>query len=181
MVNCKFCNSLFEPNDSRQKFCSKLCYKRKYDLDNRKIFYNRNCLECQSEFKTSRLPQVFCGPQCRYNFKIKDNVRNCRFCDRQFIDKTRSNKKPECSAECSKHFNDMTRYGLSKKEYLKIRSINQCQICSSKDKLCIDHCHTSNKVRGVLCRNCNTGIGLLKENLNTITSALEYLKRGLNE
>jgi len=42
--------------------------------------------------------------------------------------------------------------------------------------LAVDHCHDTNKVRGLLCKNCNTAIGLLKENLETMTKALEYVK-----
>ena len=50
-------------------------------------------------------------------------------------------------------------------------------ICKvSKDVLHIDHCHSSGKVRGLLCLKCNAFIGLAKENINTLVSAIEYLK-----
>ena len=56
-----------------------------------------------------------------------------------------------------------------------------CEICASPDDLVIDHCHTTNKFRGILCRTCNVGIGLLKDDLTTITKAYEYAKRTFNE
>lgn len=53
----------------------------------------------------------------------------------------------------------------------------KCLICEeSFEKLCIDHDHKTGKVRGLLCRNCNGGIGLLKENIHIIKNSLNYLK-----
>ncbi len=37
--------------------------------------------------------------------------------------------------------------------------------------------HTTNKPRGILCRHCNIGIGLLSENVETLASAIGYLER----
>lgn len=41
----------------------------------------------------------------------------------------------------------------------------------------IDHCHTNSQVRGLLCGNCNTMIGLAKEDPGVLLAAVEYLKR----
>ena len=43
--------------------------------------------------------------------------------------------------------------------------------------LCVDHCHTTNKVRGLLCHACNTAIGKFKDDINIIKSAINYLKK----
>lgn len=40
---------------------------------------------------------------------------------------------------------------------------------------CVDHCHTSGRVRGVLCGACNTAIGCVKESLGTISALINYL------
>lgn len=54
-----------------------------------------------------------------------------------------------------------------------------CAICGTdtptKKGWCIDHCHNTGLVRGVLCSKCNTAIGLLDENIDTMTSAIEYI------
>jgi hypothetical protein len=42
--------------------------------------------------------------------------------------------------------------------------------------LSVDHDHSSGKVRGLLCSNCNRGIGHLKENFDIMERAIEYLK-----
>ena len=54
---------------------------------------------------------------------------------------------------------------------------NKCKICNSDMlKPVIDHCHKTGKFRGVICSKCNTGIGMLNDSLQTLESAVEYLK-----
>jgi len=56
-----------------------------------------------------------------------------------------------------------------------------CAICSEVliigRKTVVDHCHDTNKVRGILCRKCNTGIGMLSDNPDTVLRAYEYLAK----
>jgi len=55
-----------------------------------------------------------------------------------------------------------------------------CAICNRhqtefKKRLAIDHCHTTNVIRGLLCSSCNTALGLLKDNIGALRNAIEYL------
>lgn len=78
-------------------------------------------------------------------------------------------------------------YGISLDEYNEIlRSQNNlCAICGPKNKyykdkkvlLCVDHCHKRNKVRGLLCHSCNRALGLLKDDIEVLNSAITYLKK----
>lgn len=56
---------------------------------------------------------------------------------------------------------------------------NVCVICSKLNKdgknLYVDHCHKTLKVRGLLCGNCNTALGLFKDDPIILTSAIIYL------
>lgn len=53
-----------------------------------------------------------------------------------------------------------------------------CLICRRKTKkLFIDHCHETGKVRGLLCPTCNTGLGMLNDNLGNLNRAVEYLEK----
>jgi len=79
----------------------------------------------------------------------------------------------------------MKTYGLDLKDYekmLKAQNYN-CAICGSpppnnrKTRLAIDHCHTSGKVRGLLCDRCNRSIGLLKDDVSVLESAIKYLTK----
>lgn len=67
---------------------------------------------------------------------------------------------------------------------------NKCAICNMPETkrstrgdrtnispLAIDHCHTIDKVRGLLCRTCNLGIGGLKDSIELLQSAITYLKK----
>lgn len=40
-----------------------------------------------------------------------------------------------------------------------------------------DHCHTTGKVRGILCTRCNTGVGFSRESIPILKSMIEYLER----
>jgi hypothetical protein len=70
-------------------------------------------------------------------------------------------------------------YGLNEEEYnnMILSQNNLCAICNkpSNKTLHIDHDHVTGRVRGLLCSNCNLGIGLLEEDLVVLNRAIEYL------
>jgi hypothetical protein len=45
-----------------------------------------------------------------------------------------------------------------------------------KVKIVVDHCHTTGAIRGLLCHNCNRALGLLKDDINVIKNAINYLE-----
>ncbi len=76
------------------------------------------------------------------------------------------------------------KYGITLDDYnTMLREQNCCCAICGKHKLLfkirmfIDHCHITGKVRGLLCRNCNMGIGLLKENVESLKKAIKYLEQ----
>lgn len=79
--------------------------------------------------------------------------------------------------------NNEKRYGITYEEYRLLLSNqnNVCAICSSSEKssykknLSIDHCHTTGKIRGLLCSECNIGLGKFKDDVNLLEKAKEYL------
>tara|TARA_R110002153_G_scaffold247631_1_gene403783 strand:+ start:1312 stop:1650 length:339 start_codon:yes stop_codon:yes gene_type:complete len=71
------------------------------------------------------------------------------------------------------------RYNLTKDQYNKMLSDQNynCKVCNIKMiKPHVDHCHKTNKVRGLLCNGCNTGLGLLKEDINIMEKLIKYVK-----
>ena len=69
------------------------------------------------------------------------------------------------------------KYGLSQEEYreMVIKQGGKCLICNKKKDLYVDHDHQSGIVRGLLCYNCNIGIGLFYENIDHLNNAIKYL------
>lgn len=69
--------------------------------------------------------------------------------------------------------------GLTEDQYDEILKSQGglCAICKSRSSktLCVDHCHKLNVVRGLLCNNCNIGLGSFKDNKDSLSSAIEYL------
>ena len=76
-------------------------------------------------------------------------------------------------------------YGIKYDEYLNMveQQDNKCAICGSgapdhhKKRLNIDHCHTTGRVRGLLCDACNRAIGLMKDSPDLLYKAISYLAR----
>lgn len=80
-----------------------------------------------------------------------------------------------------KEYRLQKKYGISLKERNKIlkQQNGKCKICGLKFdeniKKCVDHSHKNEKVRGILCNSCNSGIGFLK-NIKNLKSAIKYLE-----
>ena len=70
--------------------------------------------------------------------------------------------------------------GMTIKQYatLLTKQESRCAIClRPQEKPFVDHCHRTQRVRGLLCLDCNLGIGLLGDSPETARRAAEYLKR----
>lgn len=66
-------------------------------------------------------------------------------------------------------------YKLTDEEIEAILLIDRCEICGAYGDLHVDHCHTTNIVRGVLCMSCNTAIGSFRDNPVLLQRAIKYL------
>jgi hypothetical protein len=73
----------------------------------------------------------------------------------------------------------LKRYGISPAEYdaLLAKQDGACAICRrrSKGRLCVDHCHVTGMIRGLLCNECNGALGYLKDDQASLVAALAYL------
>lgn len=70
------------------------------------------------------------------------------------------------------------RYGLTPDllAELKNKQDNKCLGCGEEKSLCVDHCHETGKVRGLLCRQCNAAIGLAQEDIQILKNLVSYLE-----
>jgi hypothetical protein len=75
-----------------------------------------------------------------------------------------------------------TNKGLKSKwlyAYLFKKQKGQCAICKRSEtrRLSLDHCHATNRIRGLLCLRCNLGIGFFHDSVKSLKAAIRYLKR----
>lgn len=74
-----------------------------------------------------------------------------------------------------------TEYGLTPEQYdaLVVRQLGSCAICGVRSPdLCVDHCHSSQRVRGLLCPACNSGLGYFKDSPRLLQNAAIYVSEG---
>jgi hypothetical protein len=74
------------------------------------------------------------------------------------------------------------KFGITLDEYNELlnKQKNSCSICGNPPRLqkfAVDHDHKTGKVRGLLCRDCNVGIGNLKDDPDLIEKAIQYIKK----
>lgn len=79
-----------------------------------------------------------------------------------------------------------SKYGITYTQYLDMMKAQEykCSICEDDFDLtslgakapCVDHCHTTGKVRSILCRNCNTALGHVKESKTVLQNMILYIE-----
>ena len=118
--------------------------------------------------------QGYCKPCQRLsnrNSRARNSHKPCTRCNKN----PRAGKDAICKT-CRDHY----KYGLTKEQSEHFRSIKACQVCgktkeTSGKRLALDHCHTTGKARGILCRNCNVALGFLNDDPVLIRSLEMYV------
>lgn len=99
-------------------------------------------------------------------------------------DKRSPNGRASACKECRRqkarpHYE---KYGLSAEVYQFLVSQDVCPLCQKPvDRWVIDHDHDTGQVRGALCANCNTGIGMFSDDIDTLNRAIAYLELAKEE
>lgn len=113
----------------------------------------------------------------------------CKFCIRERTKNWQKNNKERKAISARRYrTKDKNRiknvhlkcqYGITLADYneMKISQNNKCLICNREVKLVVDHCHTSGKVRGLLCYRCNSALGSFKDSVNILNNAIKYLNK----
>ncbi len=96
--------------------------------------------------------------------------------------KWRNNNKDK-AAECNFKSRLKNKYNITLDDYNQML-FNQkgcCAICDihhtkHRRSLSVDHCHTTGKIRGLLCDECNHMLGKVKDNITILKNSIKYLK-----
>ena len=163
------------------RICSK-CDESKPESD----FYKTSGARCKDCFKKQsveiqqRDPVKHAARARKHYWASEENRQNAieKSTQRYFANKAQRN------------FNAFKRslvklYGITYEIYEEMlkQQNGRCGICKQlpSRRLDVDHDHVTGIVRGLLCSNCNTAIGLLKEDPALFAEALNYLQNGLTE
>jgi hypothetical protein len=77
----------------------------------------------------------------------------------------------------------MNRYGIGADVVSKLIGVQGggCAICGRRNPEHVDHCHETGVIRGVLCFNCNGGLGQFKDDIASLRRAIEYLEQAASQ
>jgi hypothetical protein len=125
-----------------------------------------------------------------YNFKNKSDNKSyrCKSCDDK-AKKKWSDSNPERAYRSMRERNLKARFGMTLEDYEKLlrEQGGKCAICEATENntvgerkdwnFAVDHDHETGKVRGLLCNNCNRGLGLLRDSEELLRKAANYIEQ----
>lgn len=157
---CPVCEREFNATNGRQVYCSVACRAAsKYRTIGPR--YGHPCPECGLAIPKPAgkgHPRKYCRRACT----LAANARQFRGRSRSYI---------------------LARYGITEDDYDRMvaRQGSRCAICGTDDPATrggnwhVDHCHSTNVVRGLLCTRCNIGLGQFMDDPARLIAALRYL------
>jgi hypothetical protein len=139
------------------------------------LLHQKECLCCK---------QIKPIEEYGYHKRNKNFRGTCKTCDNKKAAEYRvRNKEKYLLNQSSNKLKQ--RYGITMDEYMQTlnKQEHRCAICKATTpgqnnikRFSVDHCHKTGQVRGILCSNCNKGIGLLGDNINILEAAIQYLR-----
>mgnify|MGYP000119516448 CR=1 FL=1 len=90
-------------------------------------------------------------------------------------------RQSEKGKRAKRNYELFAKYGITLDQFEELfqQQGQKCAICGNDKPLRgfhLDHCHKTNKVRGILCHTCNSGLGLFKDNPDIFLKAADYLQ-----
>jgi hypothetical protein len=156
------------------------------------------CETCGAKFEAKFNGEKYCSDECRRTGSEKRAIANyerkkeearllgprlkrcdCLQCGKQFFSE-RSTKL--CSEACRRE-RQRNRYrhrthGVEDGSYESMLRLQdaRCLICKEIKRLVVDHCHVNGHVRGLLCSQCNSGLGFFHDSVENLSGAVRYLQ-----
>lgn len=120
--------------------------------------------------------------------RIQNDLQKCRHCKldlplhRFHKDKKTPNGLYHTCRSCRSKYRRLIDMSESKYKEILASQNNQCAICGKdanefKTSLNVDHDYQTEKIRGLLCTNCNMGLGHFKDSLSNLHRALMYIAK----
>ncbi|MDO0916207.1 endonuclease VII domain-containing protein [Streptomyces sp. DT2A-34] len=144
------------------------------------------CRDCAAE--SDRKRQQAMGRTVPVRGSVPEGYKHCQGCgeSKPHSDWHRKASAPDgLASRCracravENHADHLRReYGMTAAERDQMVAVQRglCVICLKAPAVHVDHCHKTGRVRGVLCFNCNSGLGLLRDDPDVINRAADYLE-----
>lgn len=176
---CSQCNGPILDRRKNKKFCSEACRQKYVEVQTHKGC--RVCSQVKAVSEFSKAPTT------------ADRLSNiCKKCVsdkwREWYYKDHDTKKQKNAQVNKVHYSQhssvdtvlrrrLSRYGLSNEEFTELvdRSEGLCEICRTEPFEAIDHCHSTGRVRGLLCGQCNRSLGGFRDDATILKNTIKYV------
>lgn len=118
-------------------------------------FKEKECKECSKLFRPQAPSHLYCSQKCNDRAYSRAYLRRTYKIELEDFEQMMANQNELC-AIC--------------------HEVGFKMALTAKNLLVVDHCHTTGKVRGLLCHNCNRGLGLFKDKIDRLNRAVGYLE-----
>lgn len=135
---------------------------------------NKVCTKCDKEKDLDEFHKLAQG-----KFGVHPRCKLCRssdMSDYHSLNKDVVNAKHRERRKGGAYYR-LYKYGLTEEQYeaIKLSQGSLCAICKKEKNLVVDHCHSTGKIRGLLCTTCNTGLGKFQDSPDRLQDAINYL------
>ena len=146
--------------------------------------FQYNCIDCSKKYHAKRYVEQ--------KDKLKVQLKKYKEENKEKLEVASllwKKNNPDKVKQYQRTSNLRKNFGLSMDEYEQMiaKQNNLCGICEKPEtfihhqtketaRLAVDHCHKTNKVRKLLCKSCNTALGLFKDDIGVMENAVQYLK-----
>ncbi|OPY52209.1 MAG: Recombination endonuclease VII [Methanosaeta sp. PtaU1.Bin060] len=168
-----------EHKKQRQEAARKWYEENKDKLDKEKL---KDYHKAYYEANRDKWPRRTREQQDKYNATRRERYANDPNLRKEISDKVKDYHKRYPMAKKSQRIKK--KYGISLQEFNTLLESQggKCAICGYSDLSdknffpVVDHDHVEGRIRGLLCMNCNMGIGKFKEDVSRLQSAISYLE-----
>lgn len=150
----------------------------------------RRCFSCSQTLLLDAFGKFARGfqglqPKCKpcTNAQVKTYAASPEAIAKKREAQRRRRKANPTTPEYNRRYN-IRRYGITVEDYGRLLTAQDgmCAICGGADPMTrsgtfhVDHCHTSGRVRGLLCSRCNPALGAFQDSVDILEAAITYLR-----
>jgi predicted nucleic acid-binding Zn ribbon protein len=186
-VSCLGCSTKFETTDPRKTYCSAPCrWKHLNSVRPTSKTEFRDCVVCGKAFQ----PMQKTGPGRRWCSEACKHIMNGNPVRLAKMESGEADdEKLKAASAARRKWAIKRSFGITLEQYNEMleKQGGLCAICGQPESakngwnsktrfLAVDHCHDTGKIRGLLCTQCNQGLGNFRDDTARMKAAIHYLE-----